>query len=135
MIYGKPLKLNSSDVGIYFTSDLHFGHKNIIRFCNRPWETIEEMDEGLIKNWNSVVGENDLVFDLGDFAFASNGRWKEILSRLNGRHYLILGNHDCQRYPGDKIMELFEDVQPQMLLQIDDRYVYLNHYPFSVLWR
>lgn len=126
----KPMKLDSSKQGIFFTSDLHFGHRNIIRFCNRPWGSLEEMDEGLVKNWNSVVGKDDIVFDLGDFAFASNGRWKEILSQLNGRHYLILGNHDIQRFPGDKIMELFEDVQPQMLLQIDDRYVYLNHYPF-----
>lgn len=88
------------------------------------------MDEALINNWNSVVGDDDIVFDLGDFAFASNGRWKELLQRLKGRHYLILGNHDVSRYPGDKIMSLFEDVQPQMLIKIDNRYVYLNHYPF-----
>lgn len=126
----KPLILNSSEVNIWFTSDLHFGHNNIIKFCNRPWKSIEEMDKTLIENWNSVVGENDLVFDLGDFAFASNDRWSEILSRLNGRHCLILGNHDIQRYPGDKVMGLFERVEQQMVLKIDNRYVYLNHYPF-----
>lgn len=127
----KPLKLDSSKQGIWFTSDLHFGHQNIIKFCNRPWKTVEEMNEGLIANWNSVVKDDDIVFDLGDFAFAPNSKWKEILGRLKGHHYLILGNHDDSRWPGDKIMELFEGVQYQMLLKIDNKYkVILNHYPF-----
>ena len=94
----KPLKLDSSKQGIWFTSDLHFGHQNIIKFCNRPWKTVEEMNEGLIANWNSVVKDDDIVFDLGDFAFAPNSKWKEILSRLNGIHYLILGNHAKYRH-------------------------------------
>lgn len=134
----KPLVLNSSEVKIWFTSDLHFGHQNIIKFCNRPWETVEEMDKALIENWNFVVGENDIVFDLGDFAFATNRRWREILSQLNGKHHLILGNHDVVRWPGDKIMELFDGVYNQLLLKIDNRYVYLNHYPFLCyggVWR
>nr|DAX08720.1 MAG TPA: metallophosphatase domain protein [Bacteriophage sp.] len=126
----KPLKFNSSEVNIFFTSDLHFGHKNIIKFCNRPWETTEEMDEALIANWNSVVGEEDIVFDLGDFAFATNGRWKELIQRLNGKHYLILGNHDVTRWPGDKTMELFDRVEQQMIIYIDNRCIYLNHYPY-----
>lgn len=127
----KPLKLDSSKQGIWFTSDPHFGHQNIIKFCNRPWKTVEEMNEGLIANWNSVVKDDDIVFDLGDFAFAPNSKWKEILGRLRGHHYLILGNHDDSRWPGDKIMELFESVHYQMLLKIDDKYkVILNHYPF-----
>ncbi len=126
----KPLKFNSSEVNIWFTSDLHFGHKNIIKFCNRPWETVEEMDEALITNWNSIVGEKDIVFDLGDFAFATNGRWKELVQRLNGKHYLILGNHDGIRWPGDKTMQLFERVEQQMIIYIDNRCIYLNHYPY-----
>lgn len=124
------IKLNSLEVEIWFTSDLHFGHKNIIKFCNRPWKSVEEMDEALIENWNSVVKENDIVFNLGDFAFATNRRWKELIQRLNGKHYLILGNHDILRYPGDKTMELFERVEHQMVVYIDDRCVYLNHYPY-----
>ena len=89
------------------------------------------MNEGLIANWNSVVKDDDIVFDLGDFAFASNSKWKEILGRLKGHHHLILGNHDNSRWPGDKIIELFESVHYQMLLKIDDKYkVILNHYPF-----
>lgn len=88
------------------------------------------MNEGLIKNWNSVVGKDDIVFNLGDFAFAPDRKWKEILGRLNGHHYLILGNHDVTRWPGDSIMKLFERVENQMILKIDGRTVYLNHYPY-----
>lgn len=126
----KPLKLDSSKNKIWFVSDTHFGHQNIIKFCNRPWKTTEEMDEALINNWNSVVGKDDLVFHLGDFAFAQNARWKELISRLNGHITLILGNHDESRWPGDKIMGLFDRVEQQMLLKIDGYQVYLNHYPF-----
>lgn len=88
------------------------------------------MDEALIENWNSVVKPNDWVFNLGDFAFAPNWRWIEILARLNGRHVLILGNHDTIRWPGDEVMKLFHRVEQQMILKIDERFVYLNHYPF-----
>lgn len=56
------------------------------------------MDEALINNWNSVVGENDIVFHLGDFAFAPNWRWKELLEKLNGRIYLIMGNHEINKF-------------------------------------
>lgn len=89
------------------------------------------MDEALINNWNSVVGKDDIVFHLGDFAFAPTWRWKEILSKLNGKIYLIIGNHDECRWPGDKVMELFAGVYNQLKLKIDNQYhVYLNHYPF-----
>lgn len=125
----KPIKLNSSEVRIFFTSDTHFGHKNIIKFCDRPWNTTEEMDEGLIENWNSVVDKNDIVFHLGDFAFSSNGKWKGLIERLNGKIHLILGNHDGSRYPGDNIMSNFESVQQQAVLKIDNRKIYLNHFP------
>lgn len=126
----KPLKLDSTKQGIWFTSDMHFGHRNIMRFCNRPFDSVEEMDEALINNWNAIVEEGDIVFNLGDFAYASNSRWKEILERLKGTHYLVLGNHDISRWPGDKVMTLFAGVEHQMLLDIDGRKVYLNHYPF-----
>lgn len=126
----KPLKLDSTKQNIWFTSDLHFNHANIIKFCNRPWKTTEEMDEALINNWNSVVKPNDLIFDLGDFAFADRDKWIKLLEQLNGKHYLILGNHDINRWPGNKVLPLFERVEHQLTLKIDGRKVYLNHYPF-----
>ena len=118
MKYIEPLKFNSSEVNIWFTSDTHFNHNNIIRFCNRPWNTVEEMDKALIENWNSVVKPDDIVFHLGDFAFAPNSKWKTLLQALNGKIYLIVGNHDEIRYPGHQIFDMFEGVASQLVLTI-----------------
>ena len=126
----KPLKLDSNSQKIWFTSDTHFGHNNIIHFCKRPFSSIEEMDTTLIENWNQKVSPDDIVFHLGDFAFATNGRWKELLNILNGKKYLILGNHDIKRWPGDSIMSLFEDVSLKKLVKIDNKFIYLDHYPY-----
>ena len=79
---------------IFFTSDTHFGHENIIYFCKRPFKSVEEMDEALIKNWNSVVGKNYIVYVVGDFALCGKQKIIEIGNRLNGHKRLILGNHD-----------------------------------------
>ena len=127
----KPLKIDTNQVKMWFTSDTHFGHKNILTFCERPFNSVEEMDNAIIERWNSKVGKDDIVFHLGDFAFASNKRWQELIYRLNGKIYLILGNHDVIRWPGDYTMSLFERVENQMMLKIDNKYkVYLNHFPF-----
>ena len=127
----KPLKIDTTETKIWFTSDTHFGHKNIINFCERPFKDTDEMDEFIINNWNSKINKDDIVFHLGDFAFASSKRWQELICRLNGKIYLILGNHDVFRWPGDYTMNLFERVENQMMLKIDNKYkVYLNHFPF-----
>lgn len=78
---------------VYFTSDLHFNHKNIIKYCNRPFSSTESMNEKLIENWNNRVNENDEVYVLGDFCFGTKGS-QEILDTLKGKKYLIKGNHD-----------------------------------------
>ena len=84
---------NEESSRCYFTSDTHFGHANIIKFCNRPFKNVEEMNQKLIENWNSVVGPNDLVFHLGDFAFGGQPLWRYIREQLNGNIILIKGNH------------------------------------------
>lgn len=79
----------------YFViGDTHFGHSNIIKYCNRPFRDVEEMDRVLIKNWNETVSNHDIVIHLGDFAFCARERAKEICSQLNGKKILIKGNHD-----------------------------------------
>ena len=81
----------------YFTSDLHFSHKNIAKFCPqfRPFDNVEQMDEFLIRTWNETVTPEDTVYNLGDFSFAQDHKQIErVLSRLNGQHHLIYGNHD-----------------------------------------
>src|SRR4051812_25435002 len=79
---------------IFFTSDHHFGHANIIRYSERPFADVEEMNESLITNWNAVVGENDVVYHLGDIFMTPLPAAKAIRRQLNGRIRLIRGNHD-----------------------------------------
>ena len=73
----------------YFTSDLHLGHRNIIRLCNRPFATIEEMDETLIRNWNAKVTNGDTVYILGDLLFRNEKSAEEYLKQLKGKKHLI----------------------------------------------
>lgn len=115
--------------GLFFTSDTHFNHTNILRFCNRPWGSIEEHDQALIENWNSVIGPDDTVFHLGDFVFGGFPKWKEIVEQLNGHIYLIRGNHDDKQMTSG-IQNLFEDCLYQARILVDGRTVYLNHFPF-----
>ena len=79
---------------IWFTSDPHYFHKNVIRLCNRPFENLHVMHEHMIQEWNKRVKPNEKVYVLGDFAFSGWTLTKKILDRLNGHKILILGNHD-----------------------------------------
>jgi calcineurin-like phosphoesterase family protein len=80
---------------VFFTSDLHFGHANIIKYCNRPFKTTQEMDDLLISKWNTVVTPDDYVYVVGDFAFnRGKNNYIQLLTRLNGTKILIVGNHD-----------------------------------------
>tara|TARA_R110001583_G_scaffold30541_1_gene105536 strand:- start:21 stop:659 length:639 start_codon:yes stop_codon:yes gene_type:complete len=78
----------------FFTSDQHFGHKNIIRYCNRPFESVEQMDEAIISRWNQVVSSNDTVYVVGDVSFHRASISSRIIKKLNGTKILIRGNHD-----------------------------------------
>ncbi len=79
---------------IFLTADHHFGHKAIVRYSERPFATIDEMDAALISRWNEVVGPKDIVFHIGDISFHRAARTEEILHALNGRIRLVRGNHD-----------------------------------------
>jgi calcineurin-like phosphoesterase family protein len=84
---------NRKTVVRWFTSDWHFGHRNVINYCDRPWNHINDMDKDLVDRWNATVQPQDTVYFLGDFAF----NWKkpeEISPLLNGRKILVAGNHD-----------------------------------------
>jgi calcineurin-like phosphoesterase family protein len=78
-------------MSVWFTSDTHFGHENIIKYCDRPFDSVEEMDEALVSNWNEVVGHNDLVYHLGDFTLGGADAANDYFGRLNG-YIHILGN-------------------------------------------
>lgn len=116
---------------VFFTSDLHIGHKNIIKYCNRPFSSIEEMNQTIINNWNRVIPGDGIVFVLGDCVFGGREKWKEFFSQLNGKKYLIRGNHD-----GDFTDKtIFEDEDNQKLIkvvgdpEIPEQFIFLCHYP------
>lgn len=81
-------------MAIFFMADTHFGHSRIIEYEKRPFSSTEEMDRVLIKNWNRVVGPHDSVYHLGDVSLHRPQRTKEILDALNGKIYLLRGNHE-----------------------------------------
>ena len=82
---------------IYFIADTHFNHENIIKYCNRPFKNTEEMNEYIIKKWNSVVKSEDIVYHLGDVGFGTIDELKKLLAKLNGTKILVMGNHDVRR--------------------------------------
>ena len=108
---------------IFFTSDTHFNHKAIISYCSRPFESVEEMNDRLIDNWNQVVKPNDTVYHLGDFALYCNDV-EQIRKKLNGKINLIQGNHDRS-----KIGKYFDWFGPQLRINYKKQDIILNHYP------
>ena len=114
---------------VFFTSDTHFYHSNIINFCGRPFKNVEVMNETLIANWNSVVGPDDIVFHLGDFCLGGSAEWTNILNRLNGKIYLIVGNHDIKNLRQGYYSH-FEHIAMQMHIEVEKQKIYLNHCPF-----
>jgi len=113
---------------VFFTSDTHFGHENIIRYCNRPFRNAEEMNAELIRRWQKVVPHDAFVFHLGDFCLGSPALWNRILSSLPGRKFLILGNHDM-RSTSSSFTRQFENVTQQMIIRVGGQVIMLNHYP------
>lgn len=113
---------------VFFTSDTHFSHKNIIRFCDRPFKTTEEMDEMMIEAWNNKVGPDDVVFHLGDFCWGGSENWNRVLDRLDGHIHLIVGNHDVKNIR-QGFMKHFDSICFQRQIVVEGRHIYLNHYP------
>ncbi len=112
---------------IFFTADTHFAHKRIIELAKRPFTTVEEMDEVMIKRWNAVVTENDVVYHLGDFAWTDHTPY---LRQLNGQKHLILGNHDYDNRV-DKAKG-WHSVERYRELKIGDDNLVLFHYAMRV---
>ncbi len=116
---------------LFFTSDTHFGHANIIKFCNRPFVSVDEMNEGLIARWNEVVKPEDTVWSLGDFAFMQFDQTKEIIKRLNGNLHMVLGNHDQKIAQNRKeLLEsgLVKEIRDYKELSWDKQKMCLFHY-------
>lgn len=116
----------------YYISDTHFGHANVMRYDNRlnhngrHFNDVKEMDAELIKNWNSVVTNNDTVFILGDFSWYKEEKTLQILDMLNGKKVLIKGNHDRV---SPKIARKFEKICDYLEVRDSGYKVVLSHYP------
>jgi calcineurin-like phosphoesterase family protein len=114
----------------FFTSDTHFGHYNVIRYCNRPFNDKYEMDRVLIENWNKTIKPEDTVYHLGDVSFYGKDESARILSLLNGYKIVIRGNHD--RGPNGLKTMGFNEVYDNLKLTLSNgREVNLSHYPYK----
>lgn len=127
---------------IFFTSDTHFGHKNIVQYSNRPFDSVGHMNEAIIANWNAMVRDDDTVFHLGDVALGPWVEWDSILTRLNGIKTLVVGNHE-RIFKGEKpnAQAKFAEEYPKWFDYIFDNYTNfrlsdgtlanLSHFPYD----
>ena len=121
-----------------YIGDTHFGHRNVIGFDHRPFSSVGEMDEVMIRLWNGRVQPDDDVWFLGDFCHKSGHEPEWYLRRLAGRKHLILGNHDQPLYENDTALAYFESVD--QIARVNDTYkgenitAVLCHYPILEWW-
>ena len=118
---------------IYFIADTHFGHENIIKMCNRPFNTIEEMNSEIICRWNSKISNNDTVYVLGDMFYRCNEP-EEILKQLKGKKRLIEGNHDNSWLTQIDVLKYFKSIDKFAEVSDGKRSLTLCHYPL-VTWK
>ena len=124
---------------IFFTSDHHFSHTNIISYCNRPFASVEDMNKEMISRWNQLVSADDTVYYLGDFSLSVDAV-ESIIPQLNGKKFLIMGNHDLC-HPANKKRALparefylrigFESIELETQIEIAGHSVLLHHFPYS----
>ncbi|BCM87780.1 metallophosphoesterase [Methylobacterium indicum] len=117
---------------VFFTSDTHDGHKNIISSCDRPFSSVEEMHRVMVARWNETVGPRDVVYHLGDVGWDQTpAEFLKLIDSLNGDKHLILGNHDpdfvrnlagCAAYG-------FRSIQERLEIRLEGERIVLDHYP------
>jgi calcineurin-like phosphoesterase family protein len=117
----------------FFTSDLHLFHKKIIVYNNhtRPFSTIEEMHEWIIKSWNELISEEDTVYILGDVSFSRTTPTVDILKQLNGKKILIWGNHDIGHIKKEAFLGCFTEVHQYLHLKENGINFILFHFPIA----
>lgn len=114
---------------IYYTSDTHFSHANILGFCRKQFKTIEEMNELIISNWNKTVMPDDVVYHLGDVHFGGQENYKRTIDRLIGYKVLIRGNHDKSRA---KMLDFgFDEVYNHLVVTDGGKQIHLQHVPIG----
>lgn len=113
---------------IFICSDTHFNHANIIKYCNRPFATVDEMNSALIAGWNAIVHTEDTVYFLGDFALGPKEAFRRFSQCLNGHKHFIFGNHD--HISATQILECgWESCQYKIDLEYEGQKVHMEHHP------
>lgn len=129
---------------VFFTADHHFGHENIIKFCERPFDTVEQMDAALIQAWNETVPEDGIVFHLGDFCLGTGNEAKHYFSQLNGQIFIIMlrWHHDRHWFGHSQTMlskqkHVVSYRPPEVVLEVPflggkfPHAIHLSHYPLG----
>jgi calcineurin-like phosphoesterase family protein len=112
---------------IWVTADNHFGHDNILSYCNRPFRSVAQMNEAMIRNWNRVVKYEDIIYHLGDFSFGLDVSARKIMKRLKGYKILVKGNHDHSK---ERMLSIgFDEVYRGPITRYD---VILTHFPMYI---
>ena len=121
---------------VFFTSDTHFFHSNILKFQaetgTRLGSTVEEMNQIIVDRWNEQVGKNDQVYILGDVSFGNVEKTDTLLKQLSGQKHLIYGNHDQMIKSNKKLQAHFVSVQDYKIARIGGKRVVLFHFPITV---
>lgn len=118
-------------MSLWFTSDHHFGHANVIRYSSRPFKDVDHMREEMIRRWNEKVQAQDTVYHIGDIFLCNQQEALRIRARLNGSICLVLGNHDKT---AASLPQCFEWVKEMHYLRHEKRRIVLCHYPMRA-WR
>lgn len=112
----------------YYIADTHFGHKNIIKFDNRPYYSVKDMEESIVQFWNEKVSNHDYVYILGDFCWGKEDEWLRIVNRLNGIKILIRGNHDLKNM-SKTLKQCFQYITDYKEINDNGKKVIMSHYP------
>ena len=124
---------------VYFTSDTHYFHKNIMEFSNRPFKDVDHMNDVLVDTWNSVVDPDDTVYHCGDVSLGPSNKTNNLLQRLNGKIHLIIGNHEKSILSNNGCKDRFESINQYLTVKVPDedarggnQEIFMCHYAMRV---
>lgn len=112
----------------YYISDLHIGHANVVRFDNRPFADVNEMNNKIIEYWNARVKTDDTVYILGDFIWAKESEWPYFVGPLAGNKVLIRGNHDPRQF-SSTTKRMFQEITNLKEIKDNGKHIVMCHYP------
>lgn len=124
---------------LFFTSDQHLLHRNILKYSKRPFSSLEEMHDELVARWNAKVPQDGVVINLGDVSLGSAPDTLKLLQRFNGVQHLVVGNHEKTVMESKPCRDFFASVSHYAQVHLEDaqanrdrQSVYMSHFPFEV---